>query len=351
MLWHEHLRRSLKLLVVGTLHYSGALGMARRRIMRNKAVILMYHRVTPPDVGVPDYSPTGMSVTPREFDMQMRFLRNNYDVVSLSKVVAAARGEQPFDANMCAITFDDGWADVYEYAFPILRQHGLPATVYLTTGFVDEAAWFWEERAKYLLALFQQAAHSGALAPGKRAELRDRLSRFGLEEVVTLRRRNLPAYLLDKGRWMRDLEATRRDELVAELEVLSRELVPDAPRGFLSWSEIREMADSGIQFENHTACHVALSGVGPDTITSEVQSATKRIKDEIGHTTQQFAYPYGKFDERVRGAIKNLGFASATTTRLGLVEEGSDPYSLHRVNMCSDIAGLEPLFAARILGV
>ena len=67
--------------------------------------------------------------------MQMRFIRRRYDVVPLGRVVAAVRGEAEFTPGMCAVTFDDGWRDIYLHAFPVLRELSIPATVFLTAGF------------------------------------------------------------------------------------------------------------------------------------------------------------------------------------------------------------------------
>ena len=351
MLWHEHLRRTAKLLIVSGLHYSGLLGRVRRKHMQDKALILMYHRVFPPGSGVPDYSPNGMAVTPDEFAMQMRFLRRHYDVVPLSRIVAAVRGEQDFAKNMCAVTFDDGWRDVYEHAFPMLRKYQIPATIYLTTGFVDEAAWFWEERSKYLLALMYEHARSHGYARERVLAACSQLETFGLAEILSLRPSHLPGYLLDRGREMKRWDERRRADLMAMLESVVHQLVPDAPRPFMNWGEVREMAQAGIEFENHTVTHSILSELSPSDAEREVRSAAARIREALGRASVHLAYPYGKFDEEVRRQVQHCDVRSATTTRQGLVSRGSDPYSLNRVNMCSDIARWEPLFAARVLGI
>jgi peptidoglycan/xylan/chitin deacetylase (PgdA/CDA1 family) len=351
MLWHEHLRRTAKLLIVGGLHYSGLLGLVRRKHMQDNALILMYHRVFPSGAGVPDYSPNGMAVTPGEFAMQMRFLRRHYDVVPLSQVVAAVRGEQAFPKNMCAVTFDDGWRDVYEYAFPILRQHEIPATIYLTTGFIDETDWFWEERSKYLLALLHEHVRSRRVAREHALAARCQLETFGVAEILSLRPSRLPGYLLERGREMKRWDERRRAGLMEMLESVIRQLVPEAPRPFMNWSEVGEMAQAGIEFENHTVTHAILSELSPSDAEREVRTAAARIREAIGRNSVHLAYPYGKFNEEVRRRLQYCDVRSATTTRQGLVSHGSDPYSLNRVNMCSDIAGWEPLFAARVLGI
>ena len=85
-----------------------------------------------------------MTVTPPEFEMQVRFLRAHYDVVPLSRIMEAVRGSDAFPPDLAAITFDDGWRDVYEHAFPILRAHQAPATLFVTSAFANGGTWFWE---------------------------------------------------------------------------------------------------------------------------------------------------------------------------------------------------------------
>lgn len=351
MLWHEHVRRTAKLLIAGGMHYSGLLGRVRRKYMQDKALILMYHRVFQPGSGVPDYSPNGMAVTPHEFAMQMRFLRRHYDVVSLSRIVAAVRGEQAFAKNMCAVTFDDGWRDVYEHAFPILRQYEIPATIYLTTGFIDETAWFWEERCKYLLALLHEKARPHEVPQEHVLAARNQLETFDLADILSLRPSHLPRYLLDRGREMKRWDGRRRADLMAMLESVVRQLAPNASRPFMNWDEVRAMAQAGIEFENHTVSHSILSELSPSDTEREVRSASARIREALGRTTVHLAYPYGKFNDEVRRQVQHCDVRSATTTKQGLVSRESDPYSLNRVNMCSDIARWEPLFAARVLGI
>jgi peptidoglycan/xylan/chitin deacetylase (PgdA/CDA1 family) len=350
MLWHEHLRRTAKLFLVSAAHYSGLLAKMRKAYMKDRALILMYHRVSPRGQGVPDYSPNGMTVTPAEFEMQMRFLRRHYDVVPLSRIVAAVRSEQTFSPNMCAVTFDDGWHDIYEYAFPILKRYSIPATIYLTTGFVNGAQWFWEERSKYLLALVHQVAQHKKCAKQAVESARVELKKYALDDLLEVHANLLPSYLLQQGREIKKWDVDRRGELMRTLEQLTIRIAPDAPRPFMNWSEVQEMSRHSIDFGNHTITHPVLPDLPANETIIELSGATTQIHDRLGQAPINFAYPYGKFNELVRRQVQREGLSSASTTRLGLVKRDSDPYALNRINMCSDVSGYQPLFAARILG-
>ena len=337
-----------KVAVTGALYYSGVLRHVRRKQMCDRALVLMYHRVCGPQEGVQDYSPNGMSVTPREFRMQMQFIRQRYDVVPLGRVVAAVRGEAEFTAGMCAVTFDDGWRDVYLHAFPVLREMEIPATVFLTAGFATGRTWFWEERSKYLLALI----HGSCSKCASRVEtvVREALAEFGLEGLLSVSRGRLPGYLSAQGRRLNQLDTSGRERLMSTLEGLAALLAPSEPRPFMDASEVGEMASEGIEFGNHTDSHPNLTELGVDDLRGEIASAADRIRQLAGGAPVQFAYPYGKYDQRVRDVVQALGARSACTTRFGLVQRDADPFALNRVNMCSPVAGRGPLFAARILG-
>ncbi len=110
------------------------------------------------------------------------------------------------------------------------------------------------------------------------------------------------------------------------------------------------MASHGVEFGNHTDSHPNLTELSVEDLRKEFLQAADRIRQFVGSEPEHFAYPYGKYDESVRNEVMALGARSASTTRLGLVQRGSDPFALNRVNMCSPVAGREPLFAARILG-
>ena len=349
MYWHEHLRRSAKLAIVGGLHYTGMLGLIRRRMMRDRALILMYHRVNPRGYGAPDYSPVGMSVTPEEFSMQMRFVKRHYDVVPLGKVVEAVRSGDRFAPNLCAITFDDGWEDVYRFAFPILREERVPATIFLTSGFIDGAPWYWEEHARYLLSIIHQRRNAPDFAEHAQA-VRAALEVHGLGDLPDRTDAELAMWLITHGRRLKKYDDARRASMLEDFAALAARVAPRAPRPFMNWDEIREMRAAGIEFGNHTVSHAELPSLSDEQLSRELDGAARRIHEAIGTPATDFAYPYGKFDERVLEGVRRTGAHSACTTRFGLVERKADPYALKRINMCSDVGAFEPLFAARVLG-
>jgi len=348
MLWHEHARRSLKVLLVGGLHYSGVLSAVRRHYKSNRAVILMYHRVTPVGEGVPDYSPNGMVVTPAEFAMQMGFIRRHYDVVPLSKVVGAVGGEGNFPPGMCAVTFDDGWRDVYEYAFPILRDCSIPATVFVTTGYVSGSAWSWQERARYLMAVVFNARDS-LKSRSDGGDGRERLRAAGLEGLLALRPGQFRGFVLETLRGLEMQEDRHCRLAVRALEDVSAQVIQGPARPFLNWNEVKEMAAAGIEFGNHTVSHAVLPKLVDRQVVEEISNAGDKVCSEVDCSERYLAYPYGKHDRRVMDLARGLGVRAACTTKIGHVRAGDDLMALNRVNISSEVACNEVLFAGRLL--
>lgn len=354
MHWQQHARRLVKMAVVWPAHYSGVLSLARRLMMRRRGVILMYHRVIGPETRLPDYSPNGMAVTAQQFARQMQFIASRYQVVPLQELVTnLQRSGREFRPNLCAITFDDGWRDVYDHAYPILRQYSLPATVFLTTNFVDQRPWFWEERAKFAFAhiwgVLQKPVQIAD--PTLRQDLETCLNRFPLPPLAGVRLDDLPQYLGRVVRLVNEWQEPDRARWMSQVEsVLTREPFIE-PRQFLNWEEIREMAGQGIEVGNHTVTHHNLAALPEAQARAELSGAADRIRERLGRPVRNIAYPYGKHAEGTKRIAAEMGAASACTTRLGLVKSGDDLYSLKRINVHSDVSESDAAFAARLLNL
>ncbi len=144
---------------------AGAIGLASRVRARptRSVTILAYHRVL--DVPVEDDFPFDIelvSATVRDFAAQMAYVREHYRPATFETVIAHLdRGEQP-PRGTVIVTFDDGFADNYENAFPVLRSLGMPATIFLATGYLDRGDTYWYERLAH--AVMRMTGSSGSIS-------------------------------------------------------------------------------------------------------------------------------------------------------------------------------------------
>jgi hypothetical protein len=145
-----NMKTFLKTLLAGFLFYSGLLHLylfLRDNLFGSEKVrILLYHRVLDLQREKNLYSLPGIIVSVKMFDEHVKYLFKNYNVISLENLVDSLKNNLPFPKKGVVITFDDGWRDNYSFAFPILKKYNLPATIFLTSGYIGTNKTFWPEQ-------------------------------------------------------------------------------------------------------------------------------------------------------------------------------------------------------------
>ncbi len=339
----ERIRQTIKTALSCTLYYSGGL-RACRAASGNKPVILMYHRVLASMQEAVDYSPDGMNVSAGAFEMHISYLSRNYRVVPLTRLAGMIEDNaSALPPNLCAVTFDDGWKDVYDNAFPVLRKYGLSATVFLTTDYVEGNMPFWEERLRFLVAAPFNRGSGGDLM--KSARLQSLLSPRWTAPAA-LKRSEARVFIKEAVLRARQLSAHERSALLAELEGLFPGVAGE--RHFLSWAEASVMAANGIEFGSHTVTHTSMDACDAATMKDEIVRSKRIIEERLGKPVAAFAYPYGKHKAAARDVLKEAGYRCACSTRAGFAEKGSDPLLLNRINIHEDVSFCRPMFACRI---
>jgi peptidoglycan/xylan/chitin deacetylase (PgdA/CDA1 family) len=248
------------------------------------------------------------------FREQMEVLRRHFTVLPLVDLAERAR-RRDLPRNGVAVTFDDGYRDNYTNAFPILRDLGLPATIFLTTDCLDRNALLWHDRV------------FDAFHRTRKAE-----ARVSLAAVLARLRRSCPEE--------RDIEI---DRLLEDLEI-----EPGVPPGWekLTWDNAREMASQGISFGAHTLDHPILTRVREEEARRQIRESKKRIEAELGAPVAMFAYPNGSasdFDRSTQRMVEEEGFSLAVTTVTGANDESTDPFTLRRTGMWGDDPQLSTL--------
>ena len=277
------------------------------------ARILYYHRVN--DDGDPFFPAMATAL----FEEEMRYLAQHYKVVSLPDLVKHLENGSP--TRMLAITFDDGYQDNYENAFPVLQRYGLPATIFLATGSIDSRQPLW----------FEQLA--GAV---KKTSLDHLDLEIDIPRRVWLR--TTAERLEANGAIFSLLRVLPDDQRLDSLDVVLRQLGdPEADRDrhgkMLTWDQIRIMKSQGIDFGGHTVTHPFIARLTPEQVTWEVGECKRRIEDELQLPVECFAYPNGReedFGKWNKNAIRSAGYRAAVTTIWGLNYCSTDPMELRR---------------------
>ncbi|NUQ66102.1 MAG: polysaccharide deacetylase family protein [Pirellulales bacterium] len=292
--------------------------------------VLTYHRVDLPGAR-PELRPNVLSATPRAFEEQMRHLAGRCHVVSLSEVLAACRGATALPPRSVLITFDDAYRDFAEHAWPILRKYGLPAVLFVPTGFPDRPdRSFWWDRL-----------HQAFWATDRRDAVNTPLGRMPL--TTPWRRRRAARRIND---YIKTLPHRDGMDLV---ERLCRELdAPPSQGHVLGWEELRRLAREGLALGAHTRNHSIMHRVSTDEARAEAAGSLEDLKREVGPVDPVFAYPAGGVDDEVVRILGEEGFRVAFTTAAGINDlDRADPLRLCRLNVSRQTT--LPLLRARLL--
>jgi len=285
------------------------------------AAVLMYHSV--PSAGAEGLIDPQNAVRPRVFSAQIRFLARKCLVKTLEEVVGDIKSGRKVSPGTVVLTFDDGYADTFSEAAPILARYGLPATVFLATRYVDFGEPHWIDRL--YSAFSHRAVNCLALRGstpdenGQLVDLSNRLQRFQAYEGLKT--------LLLKATW------EERAVLLSELE--SRLRPTRSPRRTtLTWEEVRELIERypGFEIGVHSATHLALDERSAVEVEEELCECIRAAQRALGIRPRMFSYPYGRHTPAVRAAVAGCGFSAALATEpFHLVTHRSDPYHLPRL--------------------
>jgi peptidoglycan/xylan/chitin deacetylase (PgdA/CDA1 family) len=317
--WNRaHSGRAMKGTILNMLRVAGAFAPFRWA-HRRQALIVTYHRLS--------LREGGARISARAFAEQARYLAAHYTLVPLS-YLADCLQRREFPPRLAAITIDDGYRDAYEIAFPILRKHRAPATVFVVTEFVDGTTWLWTDKPRYLTALAApQTLEIGIEGHRLRLELNDGVSRAVAAGMINAA--------------LKQLSEEARDALIERLAIELRVKLPERPPAAYSainWGQAREMADAGVEIGSHTLTHPLLTGLCDERLREEVGQSRDRIQTALGRKVETFCYPNGDYDLRTRREISRAGYQLAVTTDFGLNNELDDPLALRRIHGDYDLA-------------
>lgn len=343
-------RYAVKALIAHTLYYAGILDLMRSRALRNKAVVLMYHRVLTADERARTASHPGYVVSDKTFARHMACLKRRFTVLSEQQFVEHLDDGRPFPDSSCLITFDDGWHDNLTHALPALREHGLPAVVYLPVNFIGARRLFWREAlTRVLLEAVRQCRRGDAGLDRLRAVLRT----HGLEQVLAIadadpRAAVIEAVQQQAHRRMEDdgaLLEELQDILGIDVEAL------ETTDTFLTWEQVRAMAACGLSFGAHGLEHRLLGDLPAAEADREVRESMRIVADRVGAPVLGLSYPNGSVTPAVRAMVAAAGYRAAFTTEPGTVSVDDDRLLLRRVNIHEDMTRSTPMFLARIVGL
>ena len=272
------------------------------------------------------------------FARHVSWLSERFEMVTLGDGLDRLLGQRD-GRDLLALTFDDGYRNNVETAWPVLRAQGVPATFFLTCGFVDGGPLWFEVALRALSVARSELPGDGRDS----AQLFDSL--FG-SAWRSLRNHQV----IDKMKRLDEQDFLGAVERLQELRIGAGWETPRSAQP-MSWQDARRLVAEGAEIGAHTVTHPILSMLPESAQRREIFDSKRRIESEIGTSCSAFAYPNGSrhdFDERTIALVTAAGFKNACTTIRGTNRAADDPMTLRRIGI-----GPDPLYLldARLAGL
>ncbi len=319
---------------------SGKLRRIARRVRNRFApggLILMYHRVT--DI---KSDPWELCVSPSHFAEHLQVLQKLGSVVRLQQLNQTLKNNlRPH--RQIVITFDDGYTDNLYNAKPLLEQYEIPATIFLTTGYMQqERELWWDELERILL-------QPGTLPEVLSLNINGNSHQWKLGATANYngesyqRDRHLSVLEQDKPnsrhslyyslyQLLYPLSAQERSHLIDQLRLSAGiETVLRPTHRMMTLKEISSLQPGNIiEIGGHTVTHPFLSTISATEQQKEIQQNKAQLEEIFGHPIQSFAYPHGNYNSETSEIVRQAGFTCACTTHANTVGKNSDRFQLPR---------------------
>jgi peptidoglycan/xylan/chitin deacetylase (PgdA/CDA1 family) len=301
---------------------SGGLSMLSALPARDSLLVLTYHRIG--DAESDPWDPGVFSATKEEFEQQVAYFKRQGALVTLEEALAFLEGKTKRGSPRCRVlfTFDDGYLDNYQIAFPILRSYGAQGVFFLCSALVGSNYMPWWDHLAYLVKNSSRKQFSLGYPQALDVDIEAKGIDESLFEIFAL---------------YKSPENTDSKRFVCELkEAVDGKDVPADARRFLDWDEAREMIAAGMAIGAHTHTHAMLSKLTGDKQREELSFSRAALADGLGIAVDTLAYPFGiqsAFTEETQQIAGECGFRAAFSYygNIANLPRTINPYNIKRV--------------------
>lgn len=300
-----------------------------RNMLRKDLRILAYHRVL--DVVEPDafaFDLNEISASSAQFRQQMQLVKRYYDPIRFHDLLAAMDGGPPLPARPLIVTFDDGYDDNYHVAYPILRELGMSAMFFVSTGHIDSGEPY----------AYDWLVHILCRAPATRLVVDELAFDRPMPDTVAGRRALAKELLFQ----LKALDAVTQAAVINRLGA-TWGMRPEkhAQCRPMSWDQLREMHAGGMEVGSHGVYHHILAKLSPAAMIAEVHDSMRTLRRELGAPIEVLSYPVGgpdSYNEQVIEAAKQAGFRMACNYVTGVNRlPATAHYELQRLSVESEM--------------
>lgn len=303
----------------------------------------MYHRVLPQQSPARSTEQPGMYVSPQTLDLHLTELKRHFELMHLDEWLQRAKRGSPLPKLACALTFDDGWRDNYEFGLPVLAKHGAPATIFLVSSYIGTTYRFWPNR---LMSLLQKSfAKPGSVT------FPQPLSRI-VEPVLAEAAGRGELRVDDADAVVQGAKGWQEDEIRGLVETAEKSCGDTSEAGeILDREEIAKLDASGlVRFGSHTATHFRLGGrISSEELKQEIVGSQRHLRELSSQAIDLFCYPNGETSPAAIDLVRQH-YLGAVTTCKGWHNASSDPYLIRRIGVHDDVSAGADQFVERLSG-
>lgn len=305
----------------------------------NRPLIICYHRVVQDFQDAATRAMPSLLIGTKMFEKQLDWLAQRFDMVTLDEAVQTQQSKIKRRRRQATISFDDGYADFYSNAVPILKAKGIPASVFVVTDLVGTSKLQTHDELYLLLSQWYEKA---------RTENQSKSSMpLAVQEALALHSDAFAAARYFLATFSRQELAEIFKQLETRLQ-LSAQSIQELQS--LTWPMLRTLHEQGITVGSHTRSHALLPHYEQQNLVDELQGSREKLEAELGVATKYLAYPDGQFDERRARAAQQAGYEGALTICNHLSPE-RPRYTMPRQvlweNACIDTSGN---FSSAVMG-
>lgn len=276
-------------------------------LMRGRATVFMLHRFRDPDRAIEGTDP---ALLRRSLDV---LRRRGFEFISLADLFRRLRGDGPPLRRVVAFTIDDGYAEQGDIGAPVFAEFDCPATIFVTTGFLDGTLWFWWDRIGFVLR------HT------RRQRLRVELAGQQLDLMWDTpgQRSAVEAEFVARCKTAPDAE---KHAAILRLAAQADVSLPDAPPpdcAPMTWEQLRACESRGMSFGPHTVTHPVLAATDDVQSQREIVDSWARLREEARAPVPVFCYPNGgwsDFGAREIATLREIGLEGAVVGEWGVAD-------------------------------
>lgn len=291
-----------------------------------RTMVLIYHRVAELDS-----DPQRLSVTPENFEKHMGVIAKDYHPITLAEMVSDLSHGYVRDRAI-VVTFDDGYEDNYINARPILEKYGIPATIYVSSGYTGTRREFWWDELERLILRNQNLPDAISIVLDNKERRWDVSNTILNGSGEHLRPQEI---YTDLCAWFQGLNAEQINDAFVQL----REVTGDSGEarvGYLPMNieQLRCLHHGGlVEIGAHTRSHVNLAAQNSDKQRAEIEGCKQDLERMLGSRVESFSYPFGTLEHYTNISVKyvkDAGFSNALANFTGNVTRLSNSYEIPR---------------------